>query len=51
MSCILYPGSGGFENKAMIPEALVPFFKLLEILLVPLRRLLAFRCYIVLEKI
>ena len=51
MSCLLYPGSGGFENKAMIPEALVPFFKLLEILLVPLRRLLAFRCYIVLEKI
>jgi len=51
MSCILYPGSGGFENKAVIPDALVPLFKLLEILLVPFRRLLAFRCYIVLEKI
>ena len=51
MSCILYPGSGGFENKAMIPDVLVPLFKLLEILLMPVRRLLAFRCYIVLEKI
>ncbi len=51
MSCILYPGSGGFENKALIPDALVPLFKLLEILLIPVRRLLAFRCYIVLEKI
>jgi SAM-dependent methyltransferase len=51
MSCILYPGSGGFENKAMIPGVLVPLFKLLEILLMPVRRLLAFRCYIVLEKI
>jgi SAM-dependent methyltransferase len=50
MSCILYPASGGFENKAMIPDALIPLFKLLEILLVPFRRLLAFRCYIVLEK-
>jgi SAM-dependent methyltransferase len=51
MSCILYPGSGGFENKAMIPDALVPLFKLLEILLVPFRWLLAFRCYVVLEKV
>ena len=51
MSCILYPASGGFENKAMIPDILIPLFKLLEILLTPFRRLLAFRCYIVLEKI
>ncbi|NIM14298.1 MAG: methyltransferase domain-containing protein [Candidatus Aminicenantes bacterium] len=51
MSCILYPASGGFENKAMIPDALIPLFKLLEIILMPFRRLLAFRCYIVLEKI
>jgi SAM-dependent methyltransferase len=51
MSCLLYPASGGFENKAMIPDALAPLFKLLEILLVPFRRLLAFRCYIVLEKV
>jgi SAM-dependent methyltransferase len=51
MSCILYPASGGFENKAMIPDVLIPLFKLLEILLTPFRRLLAFRCYIVLQKI
>jgi SAM-dependent methyltransferase len=51
MSCILYPASGGLENKAKIPNALIPVFKFLEILLMPFRRLLAFRCYIVLEKI
>ncbi|MGE5339849.1 MAG: class I SAM-dependent methyltransferase [Candidatus Omnitrophota bacterium] len=50
MSCILYPASGGFENKSLIPNFLIPVFKLLEILLTPLRRLLAFRCYIVLIK-
>lgn len=51
MSCILYPASGGFENKAMIPDFLIPVFKFLEILLMPFRWLMAFRCYIVLEKI
>ncbi len=50
ISCILYPASGGFENKAMIPDFMIPFFKLLEFLLIPFRKLLAFRCYIVLEK-
>jgi SAM-dependent methyltransferase len=51
ISCILYPLSGGFENKAMIPTFFIPLFKLLEILLTPLRWLLAFRCYVVLEKV
>jgi SAM-dependent methyltransferase len=51
MSCLLYPASGGFENNAMIPDALVPLFKFFEILLVPFRWLLAFRCYVVLEKV
>ncbi len=51
MSCILYPASGGFENKAMVPGMLIPLFKFLEILLVPFRWLLAFRCYIVLERV
>jgi SAM-dependent methyltransferase len=51
MSCVLYPASGGFENKALIPDYLIPAFKFLEFILIPLRRLLAFRCYIVLEKI
>ena len=50
MSCILYPLSGGFENKAMIPDFLIPTFKLVEKLFIPLRKWFAFRCYVVLEK-
>jgi len=50
LSTILYPASGGFENKSMIPDALIPVFQGLETLLTPLRPLLAFRCYVVLEK-
>lgn len=50
MSLILYPASGGFENKAMIPDFLIPSFKLFELILTPFQKLLAFRCYIVLEK-
>lgn len=50
MSCILYPASGGFENKSRIPDSLIPVFKAIELLMTPLRRLLAFRCYVVLEK-
>lgn len=51
MSCILYPVSGGFENKALIPDSWIPFFKFLEFILIPLRSLLAFRCYVIIEKI
>lgn len=51
LSCILYPASGGFENKALIPDFLIPVFKGIENILTPLRPLLAFRCYIVIEKI
>lgn len=50
MSCILYPVSGGFENKALIPDFLIPVFRLLEFLFIPLRRWFAFRTYVVLEK-
>jgi SAM-dependent methyltransferase len=50
LSCILYPLSGGFENKALIPDFLIPFFRLVECCFVPLRRWFAFRCYVVLEK-
>ena len=50
MSCLLYPASGGFENRAMIPDFLIPLFKFKEIVLTPFRRFLAFRCYVVLEK-
>lgn len=50
LSFILYPASGGFENKAMIPDFMITPFKILEKSLSPLRSLLAFRCYVVLEK-
>jgi len=50
LSCILYPASGGFDHKAFIPDFLVPFFRMCEFLLIPFSQLLAFRCYIVLER-
>ncbi len=50
-SFILYPASGGFENKQKIPDSLIPLFKGFEKILTPLKSVLAFRCYIVLEKI
>jgi SAM-dependent methyltransferase len=50
MSCVLYPASGGFENKALIPDWLIPVFQGVEAMLTPLRPLLAFRCYVVLER-
>ncbi|MEO8209842.1 MAG: class I SAM-dependent methyltransferase [bacterium] len=51
LSFILYPASGGFENKAMIPDQLITPFKGLEVLLSPFKSILAFRCFIVLQKI
>lgn len=51
ISCIVYPLSGGFEHQALVPAVLFPFLKILEYLSYPLRPLLAFRCYIVIEKI
>jgi len=51
MSFILYPASGGFDHKALIPNTLIPYFQALEKLLSPLKNFIAFRCYIVLEKI
>lgn len=50
-SFLLYPLSGGFENKQLIPNALAPFFQVIEKLLYPLRSILAFRCYVILQKI
>lgn len=50
LSFILYPLSGGFENKSFIPDSLIPFFSFIEKILSPFRDFLAFRCYIVLEK-
>ncbi len=50
MSSILYPASGGFEHKSMIPDCLIPLFHFFESLLSPFLLLFAFRCYIVLKK-
>ncbi|MBS1516801.1 MAG: class I SAM-dependent methyltransferase [Bacteroidetes bacterium] len=50
-SFILYPASGGFENRQMIPDFLTGAFKVLEKSLAPLKDFIAFRCYIVLEKL
>ena len=49
LSCILYPLSGGFENRQLIPDFLIPFFKIIEFLFIPLRPLFAFRDYVVIE--
>jgi SAM-dependent methyltransferase len=51
LSFMLYPASGGFENKSLIPDLIIPIFQGIEWLLKPLRNLLAFRCYLVLEKV
>jgi len=51
ISVFLYPLSGGFENRQLIPDALIVVAQLLEVLLAPFRFLMAFRCYVVLEKI
>lgn len=49
-SFILYPLTGGFENKQLIPSWLFPSVEIIEKLLFPLRSLLAFRCYLVLQR-
>lgn len=51
MSCVLYPASGGFENKQMIPDFMIPTFKMIEKILTPFKSVLAFRCYLVLNKL
>jgi len=50
ISLLLYPLSGGFDHKQLIPNFLLPLILLLEKTLMPFRSLLAFRCYLVLKK-
>jgi SAM-dependent methyltransferase len=50
LSLILYPLSGGFEHKALLPDCLIRAGRVLERALTPFRFLLAFRCYVVLER-
>ena len=49
-SYLLYPLSGGYGFPSLIPPRLLPLFKWIERRLHPLRRWLAFRTLIVLEK-
>jgi len=49
-SLIVYPLSGGFTGRNMLPAPLYGPLRALERLLRPMRRLLAFRCLVVLEK-
>jgi SAM-dependent methyltransferase len=50
LSCLAYPLSGGFSRRSLLPAVSFPFMQVVEALLSPLRFLLAFRCYVVLEK-
>lgn len=49
LSIILYPLSGGFEHKCLIPSWSVPFFLILERVLSPFSRVFAFRMFLILE--
>ena len=48
---LLYPLSGGFERKRLVPLPLVPFVAAFERLLTPFASLLAFRGMVVLERV
>lgn len=47
---LVYPLSGGFEQRRLVPMKLVPFLRWVERRLSFLSRLLAFRCFVVLQK-
>lgn len=48
---VIYPLSGGFEKRQLMPDFLIPVFNVFEFLMKPFAALFAFRCYVVLEKI
>lgn len=48
---IIYPLSGGFHHTSLCPMILYPIFEYFEKLLRPFNRLLAFRLFVVIEKI
>ena len=51
MDCMIYPLSGGFHNPSLCPLFLYSTLEYLEMILHPLKRFLAFRLFVVLEKI
>ena len=48
---VLMPLSGGFEHPRLMPAPLVPLARALDYVFTPLARLLAFRCFVVIEKV
>ncbi len=50
-SFVLYPLSGGFSRRPLVPAALYRPGRALELLLAPLAPLAAFRCLVVLERV
>jgi SAM-dependent methyltransferase len=51
LSFLLYPLSGGFEHRSLIPMCGVGIVRLIERLMSPLAKLLAFRTFIAIEKL
>jgi SAM-dependent methyltransferase len=49
-SFLIYPLSGGFTRRPLLPPPLYPVVRLIERALRPLAPMLAFRCLVVLEK-
>jgi SAM-dependent methyltransferase len=49
--CLAYPATGGFEHDALLPTVIFPLLLALEYPLAPLRRLCAFRCFVVLQRV
>jgi SAM-dependent methyltransferase len=50
LALLLYPLSGGFSRKPLVPASLVPPLRVAERLLGPAAPLMAFRCLVVLER-
>ncbi len=47
---IVMPLSGGFEQRPILPHFLAPFMRVLERAISPLNPILAYRCFVVVEK-
>jgi len=50
MASVLYPASGGFSNRSLLPDTSVPLLSILESVAWPFHALSAFRCYVVLQR-
>jgi hypothetical protein len=50
LALLVYPLSGGFTGRQLLPRAMEPLANACERLLTPLAPLLAYRCLVVLER-